>query len=149
MFVFRKVLDRSLGTGDAELLKTICANARRILDLDFGGVIKRRTTMDAQWTVSGKTAEEIGRRDRIRGFVAELNNLDVSRESIIGLMEGYIGDKLEGLFPFGDQLEIARAALKNVGNLSDRYNNYLHVPVPKSDDADEIGGVSDVVCTIG
>jgi hypothetical protein len=130
MFVFRKVLDRSLGTGDAELLKTICANTRRILDLDFAGVIKRRVTMDSQWTVSGKGAEDVGRWERIRGFVAELNNLDVSSENVVGLTAGYIGNKLEELFPLGDQLEIARAALMNVGNLKERFDNYLHVRVP-------------------
>jgi hypothetical protein len=149
MFVFRKVLDRSLGTGDAELLKTICANTRRILDLDFAGIIKRRATMDSQWTVSGKPAEDVGRRERVRGFVAELNNLDISSERIVALTAGYVGDKLEELFPFGDQLEIARAALTNVGNLKERFDNYLHVRVPESVDADDIGGVSDVVCTIG
>src|SRR5579859_5506370 len=41
MFVLHKILDRAMGTGDAELIKTICANSRRILDLDFAGVIKR------------------------------------------------------------------------------------------------------------
>ena len=127
MFVFRKVLDRSLGTGDAELLKSICANTRRILDLDFAGVIKRRATLDSQRTVSGKAAEDVGRREMIRRFVAELNNLDISSESIVGLTAGYIEGKLEGLFPFGDQLEVARAALMNVGNLKERLDSYLHV----------------------
>ena len=105
--------------------------------------------MDSQRSISGKAAEDVGRREKIRGFVAELNNLDVSRESIIGLTEGYIGGNLEGLFPFGDHLEIARAALMNVGNLKERFDTYLHVRVPKSDDADQIGRVSDIVCTIG
>ena len=128
MFVLRKILDRALGTGDAELLKTICANTRRILDLDFAGVIKRRATIDSQRNISGKLPEDIGRRERIRAFVAELNNLDVSSESVRALTEGYVGEgKLEGLFPFGNQLEIATSAISNVGKLKERFDNYLHV----------------------
>ena len=126
MFVFRKVLNRSLETGDAELLKAICANTRRILDLDFAGVIKRRATMER--SISGKAGEDVGGRwERISVVIAELNNLDISSESVFALTEGYIRGKLEGLFPFGDQLEIAKAALMNVGNLKERFDSYLHV----------------------
>jgi len=121
MFVLRKILDRALGTGDAELLKTICANTRRILDLDFAGVIKRRTTMDSQ---RNRGDEVVG---RIRNYVAELNNLDISSESVRVLTEGYVTGKLEGLFPFGDQVEIARGALMNVGSLKEKFDSYLHV----------------------
>ena len=133
MFVLRKVLDRAMGTGDADLLKTICANSRRILDLDFAGVIKRRSSMDRNLTGSGK--DDSGKRERIRGFIAELNNLDISSESINALTEGYIAN-LDGVFPFGDQAEIARTALSNVGNLKERFDSYLHV-LPYRDEADD------------
>jgi conserved oligomeric Golgi complex subunit 4 len=128
MFVLRKVLDRAMGTGDADLVKTICANTRRILDLDFAGVIKRRATMDPQRNLSGSgKQDDLGRRERIRDFVAGLNNLDISGESVIALTEGYIGGNLEGIFPFGDQEQIAKNALLNVANLKERFDSYLHV----------------------
>jgi conserved oligomeric Golgi complex subunit 4 len=132
MFVLRKVVDRAMGTGDAELLKTICANTRRILDLDFAGVIKRRSTIDSQRNLSGTSgkADEPGRRERVRSFVVELNNLEVSSESVSALAKGYINSNLDGLFPFGDQLEVAKAALTNMGNLKERFDSYLHV-VPR------------------
>jgi hypothetical protein len=127
MFVLRKVLDRAMGTGDAQLVKTICANTRRILDLDFAGVIKRRATMDSQRNLSGSGKDDVGRREKIRAFVAGLNNLDISSESVYALTEGYIGGNLDGIFPFGDQAEIAKVALLNVGNLKERFDSYLHV----------------------
>lgn len=132
MFVLRKTLDRALGTGDADLLKKICANTRRILDLDFAGVLKRRlSTID--W--SSKTGGNV--KERIRGSVFELNNLDLSSESVKALTEGYIGpEKLDGVFPFAGQLEIARTALQNVANLKDRFDSYLHVPPRLVDEAD-------------
>ena len=118
-----------MGTGDADLVKTICANTRRILDLDFAGVIKRRATMDPQRNLSGSgKQDDLGRRERIRDFVAGLNNLDISGESVIALTEGYIGGNLEGIFPFGDQEQIAKNALLNVANLKERFDSYLHVP---------------------
>jgi COG4 transport protein len=129
MFVLRKVLDRAMGTGDADLLRTICANTRRILDLDFAGVIKRRSTMDSQKQLSGKS-DDGGRREKIRHFVTGLNNLDISSESVSALTQGYITSNLEGLFPFGQQAEIARTALTNVGNLKERFDSYLHVILP-------------------
>ena len=124
MFVLRKTLDRVLGTGDANLLKTICANTRRILDLDFAGAIKRRSTMDHNLSAAGDVA---GRRERIKTYVAELNNLDISSESVQALSDGYISGNLEGLFPFDDHLEIAKTALMNVRNLKERFDSYLHV----------------------
>jgi hypothetical protein len=123
MFVLRKVLDRSMGTGDSQLVKTICANTRRILDLDFAGVIKRRATMESQRNVS----KEEGRRDKTRIFVAGLNNLDISSESVVALTEGYIGGKLKGIFPFGEEAETVKSALLNVGHLKERFDSYLHV----------------------
>lgn len=129
MFVLRKVLDRALGTGDIELLKAICANTRRILDLDFAGVIKRRATVDAQRNLSGTSGrtDDLGRRERVRSFVVELNNLEVSSESVSALVEGYINSNLDGLFPFRGQMEIAKAALTNMRNLKERFESYLHV----------------------
>jgi conserved oligomeric Golgi complex subunit 4 len=128
MFVLRKVLDRAMGTGDADLIKTICANTRRILDLDFAGVIKRRATMDPQRNLSGTgRSDDIGKREKIRDFVAGLNNLDISGESVIALTEGYINGNLEGIFPFGDQMQVAKNALMNVANLKERFDSYLHV----------------------
>ena len=126
MFVLRKVLDRAMGTGDADLLKTICANTRRILDLDFAGVIKRRATMDRTILGTGKF-DDIIRREKIRPFIAELNNLNISSESVKALTEGYLSGNLDGLFPFGNQLDIAKSALLNVGSLKSRFDGYLHV----------------------
>jgi len=130
MFVLRKTLDRALGTGDADLLKKICANTRRILDLDFAGVLKRRlSTID--WSSKTGTSGKEDRRERIRGVVCELNNLDLSSESVKALTEGYIGpDKLDGLFPFEGQMEIAQTALQNVASLKERFDSYLHVFLP-------------------
>jgi conserved oligomeric Golgi complex subunit 4 len=126
MFVLRKVLDRAMGTGDAELLKTICANTRRILDLDFAGAIKRRVTMDSQRNLQlGK--DDGARMERIRPFLAELNNLAISSEHVTALTEGYLSANLDSLFPFEDQLQIAKTALMNIGNLKERFNGYLHV----------------------
>jgi hypothetical protein len=34
---------------------------------------------------------------------------------------------LDGIFPFGNQAEIAKVALLNVGNLKERFDSYLHV----------------------
>ena len=129
MFVLRKVLDRAMGTGDVNLIKTICANTRRILDLDFAGVIKRRSTMESQRNLagSGNKADDVGRRERIRAFVAGLNNLDIAGKSITELTTGYINGNLEGIFPFDDQAEVAKTALSNVGNLKERFEGYLHV----------------------
>lgn len=124
MFVLRKVLDRAMGTGDADLLKTICANSRRILDLDFAGVIKRRATMERN--LSGRGKDDIKGRERIRSFVSELNNLDISSESVNALTEGYIAG-LDGVFPFGDQAEAAKTAILTVGSLKERFDGYLHV----------------------
>lgn len=135
MFVLRKVLDRAMGTGDAELVKTICANTRRILDLDFAGVIKRRGTMDSSRSLSGAT-DEGGRRARLRAYVAEVNNLDISGESVRDLSNGYINAGLDGLFPFDGQTELARAALLGVGGLKERFDNYLHVLPPQVEDRD-------------
>ena len=129
MFVLRKVLDRAMGTGDAELVKTICANTRRILDLDFAGVIKRRGTMDSSRSLTGST-DEAGRRARLRAYVAEVNNLDISGESVRDLSNGYINAGLDGLFPFEGQTELARTALLGVGGLEERFDNYLHVHCP-------------------
>jgi conserved oligomeric Golgi complex subunit 4 len=129
MFVLRKTLDRALGTGDADLLKKICANTRRILDLDFAGVLKRRfSTID--W--NSKTRGTV--RERIRGCVSELNNLDLSSESIKDLTQGYTGqDKnLNEVFPFEGQLETAQTALRNVASLKERFDSYLHVLPPSA-----------------
>jgi len=130
MFVLRKTLDRALGTGDADLLKKICANTRRILDLDVAGVLKRRlNTID--WSSKTGVSGKDDRRERIRGVVCELNNLDLSSGSVKALTEGYIGpDKLDGLFPFEGQMEIAQTALQNVANLKERFDGYLHVFLP-------------------
>lgn len=128
MFVLHKVLDRAMGTGDAELIKTICANSRRILDLDFAGVIKRRATMDSQRTLLGSgRGEDLGKVERVRAFVSGLNNLDISGESVYALSEKYISGNLESLFPFGEQSETARVALINVGSLKEKFDSYLHV----------------------
>ena len=126
MFVLRKVLDRAMGTGDAELVKTICANTRRILDLDFAGVIKRRGTMDSSRSLAG-TTDEVARRMRLRAYVAEVNNLDISGESVQDLSNAYINAGLDGLFPLEGQAEMARTALLGVGGLKERFDNYLHV----------------------
>jgi hypothetical protein len=148
MFVLRKTLDRALGTGDAELLKNICANTRRILDLDFAGVLKRRlSTIDWGSKAGGGSGKE-ERRERIRGSVRELNNLDISSESVKGLTEGYIGaDKLDGVFPFEGQMEIAQTALQHVANLKERFDRYLHVLSLAFVDLIRVGGVGDDVCT--
>ena len=129
MFVLRKVLDRAMGTGDADLVKTICANTRRILDLDFAGVIKRRSTMDPQRNLSssGSKADDTGRRERIRAFIAGLNNLDIASESISELTTRYINGNLESIFTFNDQSEIVKTSMLNVGNLKGRFDSYLHV----------------------
>ena len=127
MFVLRKVLDRAMGTGDADLVKTICANTRRILDLDFAGAIKRRGTMDSTRSLSAGV-DDVGRRARLRAYIAEVNNLDISGESVWDLSNGYINAGLEGLFPFEGQTELARTALLSVGGLKERFDNYLHVP---------------------
>ena len=129
MFVLKKVLDRAMGTGDIDLVRTICANTRRILDLDFAGVIKRRTTLDSQRNLagSGTKAEDSGRRERIRTFVAGLNNLDIARDSITQLTTRYIDDNLGSIFPFDDQVETATTALTNIENLKERFEGYLHV----------------------
>ena len=142
MFVLKKVLDRAMGTGDADLLKTICANTRRILDLDFAGAIKRRVTMDSQRPQSGK--DDFGRRERIRPFIVELNNLAISSENVAALTEGYLSRDLDGLFPFGDQLQMAKTALMNVGSLKERFDSYLHV-CPFSMEL-MIGGSRDAIC---
>jgi conserved oligomeric Golgi complex subunit 4 len=141
MFVLKKVLDRAMGTGDVELLKTICANTRRILELDFAGAIKRRVNMDSQRLVR----DDYARRERFRGFLAELNNLAISSENVTGLAEGYLQTNLEGLFPFEDQLPIAKNALMSIGNLKERFDGYLHVLwfVKKL----IVGGISEPFCT--
>jgi hypothetical protein len=128
MFVLHKVLDRAMGTRDAELIKTICANSRRILDLDFAGVIKRRATMDSQRTVLGSgRGDDSGRSERLRAYVSGLNNLDISGENVHALSEKYVNGNLEALFAFGEQSKIVRVALVNVGNLKERFDSYLHV----------------------
>src|SRR5271163_1113380 len=97
MFVLRKVLDRAMGTGDSSLLKAICANTRRILELDFAGVIRRRATLDSQRSL-GKS-EELGKREKLRVYVAGLNNLDMSGENVTALASGYIAN-VDPLFVF-------------------------------------------------
>ena len=147
MFVLRKVLDRAMGAGDAQLVKTICANTRRILDLDFAGAIKRRATMDSQRNLAGSGKDDVGRRERVRAFVAGLNNLDISSESVNALSERYIEGNLESIFPFDDQAEIARIALLNVGNLKERFDSYLHVS--SNSRILMAGRISNVVCSVG
>ena len=133
MFVLHKVLDRAMGTGDAELLKRICANLRRIIDLDFIGVIKRRTTMDSQRTLlGGGKGDDMSRPERIRAFLSGLNNLDISGENVHALSEKYVSGDLDTLFPFGNQSEIAQVAFENVGNLKERFDSYLQVLHPLS-----------------
>lgn len=127
LFVLHKVLDRAMGTGDSELIKTISANSRRILDLDFAGVIKRRATIDSQRTLLGGKPDDVGRTERIRAFVSGLNNLDISGENVLALSQNYLRGNLDNLFPFGNQSETARVALVSVGNLKEKFDSYLHV----------------------
>jgi hypothetical protein len=79
--------------------------------------------MESQRNIS----KEEGRRDKTRSFVAGLNNLDISSESVVALTEGYIGGNLEGIFPFGEEAETVKGALLNVGHLKERFDSYLHV----------------------
>jgi len=51
---------------------------------------------------------EEDQRERNRGVIRKLNNLDLSSGGVKALMEVYIGpDKLDGLFPFEAQMETA------------------------------------------
>jgi conserved oligomeric Golgi complex subunit 4 len=119
LFVLKKVIDRALGTGDIDLLRTMCANIRRILELDFAGVVSRRIILDSQRSLSSG--------DRIRTFIAGVNNLDGAGESVIELCGGYVSRGLEGVFPFGTDVEFAKTALGSVENLKGRFDGYLHV----------------------
>jgi len=42
------------------------------------------------------------------------------------LASGYIAN-LEAVFVFEEQIQIAKTALLNIGNLKDRFDGYLHV----------------------
>lgn len=127
MFVLHKVLDRAMGTGDSELIKTISANCRRILDLDFAGVIKRRATIDSQRTLLGGKTDDVGRTERARAFVSGLNNLDISGENVLALSQNYLRRDLDSLFPFRNQSETAGVALLSIGGLKEKFDSYLHV----------------------
>ena len=80
--------------------------------------------MDSQRSL-GKS-EELGKREKLRVYVAGLNNLDMSGENVTVLASGYIAN-LEAVFVFEEQIQIAKTALLNIGNLKDRFDGYLHV----------------------
>jgi hypothetical protein len=143
MFVLRKVFDRALGTGDLGILRTVCTNIRRILELDFAGVVNRRMILDSQRNLSGDGS----RKDRIRTFIAGLNNLEVSGESVVELSSGYVTPALEGVFPFGNDVELARTALTSVANLKARFDGYLHVTFVPFWERLTLGRFSDAVHT--
>ena len=145
MFVLKKVLDRAMSTADANLIRIICANTRRILDLDFAGVIKRRSALDSQLS-SGKS-DDGGQREKLRSFIAGLNNLEMSSESVMALTKGYLAYDFRGIFPFEGHAKITEVAIMNLGNLKERFDSYLHV-FPFLIIL-ILGRIGDSVCTVG
>ncbi|KAK9370414.1 COG4 transport protein-domain-containing protein [Lipomyces kononenkoae] len=134
MYVLNAVLERTVSTGHAHLIKNVIGNIRRVLESDLVGMIQRKMrdeTYPAAGTSSGNGPPPPPPDDKVNGFLVHLNNLDVATEyieRIISTVVASCGDgKVVSVFPFGDEHAQVISSLAGLsGSFDTRVKELLH-----------------------
>ncbi|KAK9355025.1 COG4 transport protein-domain-containing protein [Lipomyces doorenjongii] len=135
MYVLNAVLERTVSTGHAHLIKIVIGNVRRVLESDLVGMIQRKmrdeTYPKSVGTSSGNGPPPPPPEDKVNGFLVHLNNLDVATEyieRIIGTVVASCGDgEVVSVFPFGNEHAQVTSALNGLSSSFDsRVKELLH-----------------------
>ncbi|KAK9447593.1 COG4 transport protein-domain-containing protein [Limtongia smithiae] len=110
MYVLNAVLERTVSTGHAHLIRNVIGNVRRVLESDLVGMIQRKmrdeTYPRAPGVPSGNGPAPPPPEDKVNGFLILLNNLDVATEYIGRIVLTVVKSCGDGIVvsvvPFGD-----------------------------------------------
>ncbi|KAK9235947.1 COG4 transport protein-domain-containing protein [Lipomyces kononenkoae] len=134
MYVLNAVLERTVSTGHAHLIKNVIGNIRRVLESDLVGMIQRKMrdeTYPSAGTSSGNGPPAPPPDDKVNGFLVHLNNLDVATEyieRIVSTVVASCGDgKVVSVFPFADEHVQVTSSLSGLSTSFDsRVKELLH-----------------------
>ena len=111
MYIVNKLLQRSIETSQCALVTSVISTVGRVLGSDFVGMIQRKMRDESYpRSSSANTPPPDG---KVLSFLVLINNLDTASEYLHRIIDGF-GEDLRELFPFGNEADSVREALRNM-----------------------------------
>ncbi|KTW30248.1 hypothetical protein T552_00725 [Pneumocystis carinii B80] len=131
MCILRKIVQRVLDTGNLSLLQDVLIGVKRIMEMDYIGIIQRRIKtfqgkLNNQAFSKNQNYKNLKIDNDFISFIILLNNLDISQNYIEKIVSESINkDAVKKKFPFESDLTIIFQPIQALLLLQDRLNELL------------------------
>ncbi|EMR10816.1 hypothetical protein PNEG_00963 [Pneumocystis murina B123] len=131
MYILKKIVQRVLNTGNLVLLQDVLTGVKRIMEMDYTGIIQRRIIvfqgkLNNQAFSKNQNYKNLKIDNDFISFIILLNNLDISRNYIERIVSESINkDAIKKKFPFESDLIIIFQPIQALLLLQDRLNELL------------------------